>query len=164
MVLNTLFSASHGYRIAIKICKDCVLENNEAVEKFDKYSKTIRKVVKFWNRAFGWTCLSIYIVKKLNVQNVSWVGTGIYTRKVIFSPKQNEFVCIVRAWEWVICRVLKWSDFTKNNEALITAAVTTAQITRLRNFYLNLKALSWCVLMTAAVINAALFFLQYHSI
>ena len=48
MVLNTLFSAS-GYRIAIKICKDCVLENNEAIEKsdIDNYAKTSRKVVKF---------------------------------------------------------------------------------------------------------------------
>ena len=46
VVLNTLFSAS-GYRIAIKICKDCVLENNEAVEKSDNYAKTSRKVVKF---------------------------------------------------------------------------------------------------------------------
>ena len=46
MVLNTLFSAS-GYRIAIIICKDRVLENNEAVEKFDNYTKTSRKVVKF---------------------------------------------------------------------------------------------------------------------
>ena len=52
MVLNTLFSAS-GYRIAIKICKDCVLENNEAVEKFDNYTKTSVKVVKFWDGAFG---------------------------------------------------------------------------------------------------------------
>ena len=62
VVFNTLFSAS-GYRIAIKICKDCVLENNEAVEKSDNYAKTSRKVVKFWNGAFGWLCLSIYIVK-----------------------------------------------------------------------------------------------------
>ena len=46
VVLNTLFSAS-GYRIAIKICKDCVLDNNEAVEKSDNYAKTSRKVVKF---------------------------------------------------------------------------------------------------------------------
>ena len=46
MVLNTLFSAS-GYRIAIKICKDYILEKNEAVEKFDNYTKTSRKVVKF---------------------------------------------------------------------------------------------------------------------
>ena len=52
VVLNTLFSAS-GYRIAIKICKDCVLENNEAVEKFANYTKTCRKVVKFLNGAFG---------------------------------------------------------------------------------------------------------------
>ena len=44
VVLNTLFSAS-GYRTAIKICKDCVLESNEAVEKSDNYSKTSRKVV-----------------------------------------------------------------------------------------------------------------------
>ena len=46
VVLNTLFSAS-GYRIAIQICKDCALENNEAVEKSDNYAKTSRKVVKF---------------------------------------------------------------------------------------------------------------------
>ena len=47
VVLNTLFSAS-GYRIAIKKnCKDCVLENNEAVEKFDNYTKNSRKVVKY---------------------------------------------------------------------------------------------------------------------
>ena len=58
VVLNTLFSAS-GYRIAIKIYKDCVLENNEAVEKFDNFTKTSRKVVKFWNGAFGWLFLSI---------------------------------------------------------------------------------------------------------
>ena len=43
VVLNTLFSAS-GYRIAIKICKDCVLEKNEAVEKFDKYTKQAEKL------------------------------------------------------------------------------------------------------------------------
>ena len=43
VVLNTLFSAS-GYWIAIKICKDCVLANNEAVEKFDNYTKTSRKM------------------------------------------------------------------------------------------------------------------------
>ena len=46
VVLNTIFSAS-GYRIAIKICNDCVLENNKAVEKFDNYTKTSRKVLKF---------------------------------------------------------------------------------------------------------------------
>ena len=46
VVLNRLISAS-GCRIAIKICKDCVLENNEAVEKFNYYTKTSRKVVKF---------------------------------------------------------------------------------------------------------------------
>ena len=45
MVLNKLFLA-FGYRIAINICKDCVIENNEAVEKFDNYTKTSRKVVK----------------------------------------------------------------------------------------------------------------------
>ena len=44
--LNTILSAS-GYRIAINIFKDCVLENNEAVGKFDNYTKTSRKVVKF---------------------------------------------------------------------------------------------------------------------
>ena len=37
VVLNTFISAS-GYRIAIKICKDCTLENNEAVEKLDNYT------------------------------------------------------------------------------------------------------------------------------
>ena len=46
VVLNTLFSAS-GYRIAIKICKDCVLESYEAVEKFDNHTKISRKIVKF---------------------------------------------------------------------------------------------------------------------
>ena len=46
VVLNTLFSAS-GYQIRIKNCKDCVLENNEAVEKFDNYTKNSRKVDKF---------------------------------------------------------------------------------------------------------------------
>ena len=46
VVLNTLFSAS-GYRIAIKMCEDCVLENNKAVEKFDNYTQTSREVVKF---------------------------------------------------------------------------------------------------------------------
>ena len=83
MVLNTLFSAS-GYRIAIQICKDCVLEKNEAVEKSDNYAKTSRKVVKFWNGSFGWLCLSIYIVKKLNVQNVSWVGTGNFYTETVY--------------------------------------------------------------------------------
>ena len=43
VVLNT----ASGYRIAIQICKDCVLEKNEAVEKSDDYAKTSRKVVKF---------------------------------------------------------------------------------------------------------------------
>ena len=32
---------------------------------------------------------------------------------MIFDPKQNEFVCIVGAYKWVLCRVLKWSDITK---------------------------------------------------
>ena len=88
VVLNTLFSAS-GYRIAIKICKDCALENNEAVEKFDNYTKTSRKVVKFWNRAFGWLCLSIYIVKKLNVQTLecilSWHGKLLHGNCILMS-------------------------------------------------------------------------------
>ena len=44
--MNTLFSAS-SYRIAMKICKNCVLENYKTVEKFDNYTKTSRKVVKF---------------------------------------------------------------------------------------------------------------------
>ena len=57
------------------------------------------------------------------------IGHG---KTVIFDPKQNEFVCIVGSWKRVLCRVLKWSDITttKNNAALITAAVTAAQITR----------------------------------
>ena len=42
VVLHALCSAS-GYRIAM----DCVLENNKAVEKFDNYTKTSRRVVKF---------------------------------------------------------------------------------------------------------------------
>ena len=33
--MNTLFSAS-GYRIAMKIRKDCVLENYETVKKFEQ--------------------------------------------------------------------------------------------------------------------------------
>ena len=44
--MNTLFAAS-GYRIAMKICKDCVLENYKTVDKFDNYTKISRKVVKF---------------------------------------------------------------------------------------------------------------------
>ena len=57
------------------------------------------------------------------------IGQG---KTVIFDPKQNEFVCIVGAWKSVLCRVLKWSDITnkQKNAAVITAAVTTAQITR----------------------------------
>ena len=44
----TALRSSSGYRIAIKIiCKDCVLENNEGVEKFDNYTKTSKQVVKF---------------------------------------------------------------------------------------------------------------------
>ena len=46
MVLNTLFPAS-GYRIAMKICKDCVLESYETVKKFDNYIKTSRKLRDF---------------------------------------------------------------------------------------------------------------------
>ena len=65
--MNTLFLA-FGYRIAMKICKDGVLESCETVKKFDDYIKNSRKFEIF--------CLSIYIVKKLNVQNVSRVGTG----------------------------------------------------------------------------------------
>ena len=38
VVLNTLFSAS-GYWIAIKICKNCVLENYETVEKFNNFAR-----------------------------------------------------------------------------------------------------------------------------
>ena len=57
------------------------------------------------------------------------IGHG---KTVIFDPKQNEFVCIVGAWKLVLCRVFKCSDITttKNNAAVITAAVTTAHITR----------------------------------
>ena len=43
----TALRSSSGYRIAIKICKDCVLENNEGVEKFNNYTKTSKQVVKF---------------------------------------------------------------------------------------------------------------------
>ena len=50
MVLNTLFSAS-GYRIAMKICKDCVLESYKTVKKFDNYIKTSRKLRDFDERA-----------------------------------------------------------------------------------------------------------------
>ena len=46
MVLNTLISAS-GYWIAMKICKDCVLESYETVRKFDNYIKTSRKLRDF---------------------------------------------------------------------------------------------------------------------
>ena len=46
MVLNTLFSAS-GYRIAMKICKDCVLKSYETVKKFDHYVKTSRKFERY---------------------------------------------------------------------------------------------------------------------
>ena len=44
--MNTLFSAS-GYRIAMKICKDCVLESYKTVKKFDNYIKTSRKLRDF---------------------------------------------------------------------------------------------------------------------
>ena len=37
------------------------------------------------------------------------IGHG---KTVIFDPKQNEFVCIVRAWKRVLCCVLKWNDIT----------------------------------------------------
>ena len=61
MVLNTLFSAS-GYRNAIKMCKDCVIENIEAVENFDNFTGPSDDFVCQY---------IIYIVKKLNVQNIS---------------------------------------------------------------------------------------------
>ena len=38
------------------------------------------------------------------------IGHG---KTVIFDPKHNEFVCIVGAWKWVLCRILKCSDITK---------------------------------------------------
>ena len=44
--MNTLFSAS-GYRIAMQICKDCVLESYETVKKFDNYIKTSRTLRDF---------------------------------------------------------------------------------------------------------------------
>ena len=44
VVLDTLFSAS-GYRIAMKIRKDWVLESFERVKKFDNYTKTGRKIL-----------------------------------------------------------------------------------------------------------------------
>ena len=34
----------------------------------------------------------------------------------LFDPKQNEFVCIVGAWNYVLCRVLKWSDITTKKQ------------------------------------------------
>ena len=43
VVLNTLFSAS-DYQIAIKICKDCALENNEAVESLITIQKLAEKL------------------------------------------------------------------------------------------------------------------------
>ena len=46
VVLNTLFSAS-GYRIAMTICKGCVLESYETVKKFENYIKTSRKLKDF---------------------------------------------------------------------------------------------------------------------
>ena len=62
--MNTLFSAS-GYRIAMKICKDCVLEIYETVEKFDNYTKNSRKL-----RDFEIGPLFVNIIEKLYVRNV----------------------------------------------------------------------------------------------
>ena len=56
-LFETKFSDGSGFKHIIfsfwlsdcdkKNCKDCVLENNEAVEKFDNYTKNSRKVVKY---------------------------------------------------------------------------------------------------------------------
>ena len=55
------------------------------------------------------------------------IGHG---KTVIFSPKQNEFVCIVGAWKRVLAAFSNGVILQQKNAALITAAVTTAQITR----------------------------------
>ena len=44
--MNTLFLAS-GYRIAMKICKVCVLKSCGTVKKFDNFIKTSRKLRDF---------------------------------------------------------------------------------------------------------------------
>ena len=44
--MNTLFSGS-GYRIAMEICKDCVLESYETVKELDYYTKSSRKLRDF---------------------------------------------------------------------------------------------------------------------
>ena len=57
----------------MKICRDCVLENYETVERFDNYMKTSRKLRDFEiGPSDDFVCQYIYhIVEKLNVQNVS---------------------------------------------------------------------------------------------
>ena len=52
VVLNTLFSAS-GYRIAIKICKDCVLETNETVENLKSLITMQKLAEQLWNFEMG---------------------------------------------------------------------------------------------------------------
>ena len=44
--MNTLFSAS-GNRIAMNICKDCVLESYETVKKIHNYIKSSKKLRDF---------------------------------------------------------------------------------------------------------------------
>ena len=57
------------------------------------------------------------------------IGHG---KTVIFDPKQNEFVCIVGHGSESFAAFLNgvFLQQQKNNAAFITAAVTTAQITR----------------------------------
>ena len=55
------------------------------------------------------------------------IGHGI---TVIFDPKQNEFVCIVGHGSESLAALLNGVILQKNNAVVITAAVTTAQITR----------------------------------
>ena len=62
--------------------------------------------------------------------------------------KMNLFV-LPGHLKWVLCRVLKWSD-------IILKKRQWSLQQKWRNFNLNLKAISWCVVMTAAVITAAL--------
>ena len=50
------------------------------------------------------------------------IGHG---KTVIFDPKQNEFVCIVGTWK-SFAAFLNEVILQKINEAVITAAVTTA--------------------------------------
>ena len=49
---------------------------------------------------------------------------------MIFFPKQNEFVCIVGDESESFAAFLNGVILQKNNAAVITAAVTTARITR----------------------------------